>query len=144
MKPFQVETIIDAPVPEVWGVLVDTEAWPTWESGVLRVEGHPSPGSKLRVVSEANPKRAFALRVTEMESPTTMVWTGGMPLGLFRGVRKFHLAAQGDASSFTMREDYSGPLVALISKSMPDLQPSFEKFARGLKARAEQETRRVP
>ena len=36
-----------------------------------------------------------------------------------------------------MREEYSGPMVPLIWRSMPDLQPSFDKFARGLKARVE-------
>jgi hypothetical protein len=37
-----------------------------------------------------------------------------------------------------MREEYTGPLLALIWRSMPDLRPSFEQFAVGLKARAEE------
>jgi hypothetical protein len=37
-----------------------------------------------------------------------------------------------------MREEYTGPMLPLIWRSIPDLQPSFEQFARGLKARAEQ------
>jgi hypothetical protein len=36
-----------------------------------------------------------------------------------------------------MREEYTGPLLGPIWRSMPDLGPSFEQFARGLKARAE-------
>ena len=61
-----------------------------------------------------------------------------MPLGLFRGVRPFRLAPEGDGTTrFTMREEYSGPLLAVIWRSMPDLGPSFEQFARGLKQRAE-------
>ena len=36
-----------------------------------------------------------------------------------------------------MREQFSGPLLPLISRSMPDLQPSFDQFARGLKTRVE-------
>ena len=36
-----------------------------------------------------------------------------------------------------MREEYRGPLLPLIWRSMPDLGPSFEQFARGLKRRAE-------
>ena len=38
---------------------------------------------------------------------------------------------------FTMREEYSGPLLPLIWRSMPDLGPSFRQFASGLKQRAE-------
>ena len=56
----------------------------------------------------------------------------------FAGVRTFTLSPAGSgATSFTMREEYSGPLLPLIWRSMPDLQPSFDQFARGLKARAE-------
>jgi hypothetical protein len=42
-----------------------------------------------------------------------MTWSGGMPLGLFRGVR------------------------TLIWRSMPDLGPSFRQFADGLMERVE-------
>jgi hypothetical protein len=38
---------------------------------------------------------------------------------------------------FRMREEYSGPLLPLVWRSMPDLGPSFARFARGLKQRAE-------
>ena len=36
-----------------------------------------------------------------------------------------------------MREEYSGLMLPLIWKSIPDLNPSFEKFAAGLKRLAE-------
>jgi hypothetical protein len=67
-----------------------------------------------------------------------MVWKGGMPLGLFKGVRTFTLSPQPDGMTrFTMREEFTGPLLPLIWRSMPDLGPSFAQFAAGLKARAE-------
>jgi hypothetical protein len=67
-----------------------------------------------------------------------MTWTGGMPLGLFRGVRTFTVTGDGDhASTFRMREVFSGPLLGMVSRRMPDLAPSFEKFADGLKSRCE-------
>jgi hypothetical protein len=67
-----------------------------------------------------------------------MVWSGGMPLGLFRGVRTFTLSPQGNGTTrFTVREEYTGPLLPMIWRSMPDLGPSFAQFASGLKARAE-------
>ena len=61
-----------------------------------------------------------------------------MRLGLFRGVRTFTLTPEGGSTRFVMREEYTGPMLPLVWRSMPDLQPSFEQFARGLKARAEQ------
>ena len=66
-----------------------------------------------------------------------MTWTGGMPLGLFKGVRTFSLTPESGGTRFKMREEYSGPLLPLIWRSMPDLQPSFDQFAAGLKAHAE-------
>ncbi len=66
-----------------------------------------------------------------------MTWAGGMPLGLFKGVRTFALTPEDGTTRFTMREEYSGPMLPLIWRSMPDLQPSFDQFAAGLKARAE-------
>jgi hypothetical protein len=42
-----------------------------------------------------------------------------------------------DGEKITVREEYSGPLVGLMGRSIPDLQPSFDKFVNGLKARAE-------
>jgi hypothetical protein len=76
--------------------------------------------------------------VTEFTPGARMTWSGGMPLGLFKGVRTFTLAPGSDgATRFTMREEYTGPLLPLIWRSMPDLGPSFRQFADGLKARAE-------
>jgi hypothetical protein len=90
-----------------------------------------------RALEEANPKRAFPVKVTEFAPAERMVWSGGMPLGLFKGVRTFTLAPEDGATRFAMREEYTGSMLPLVWRSMPDLQPSFEQFAAGLKARAE-------
>ena len=36
-----------------------------------------------------------------------------------------------------MRESFSGPLLPLMRRSMPDFGPSFEQYAAGLKELAE-------
>ena len=103
-----------------------------------RVDGRIAPGEKITVRSQANPGRAFPVKVTEFDPGRRMAWSGGMPLGLFKGVRTFSLAPGTDGTTrFTMREEYRGPLLPLIWRSMPDLGPSFRQFANGLKRRAE-------
>ena len=77
---------IAAPPETVWQVLVDGANYPTWDSGVVRVEGEIVAGGKIKVFSEISPDRAFPVTVSLHESEQ-MVWTGGMPLGLFKGVR---------------------------------------------------------
>ena len=137
MKSYDAAATIDAPPEAVWAILTDAPAYAQWDSGVQEVDGRIAPGEKIKVVSEANPGRAFPVKVTGFEPARSMVWSGGMPLGLFKGVRTFTLAPEGEATRFTMREEYTGPMLPLIWRSMPDLGPSFEQFARGLKARAE-------
>ena len=60
-----------------------------------------------------------------------------MPLGLFKGVRTYTLTPEGNRTAFTMREEYTGPLLGMMWRSMPDLGPSFKQFVNGLKARVE-------
>ncbi len=98
---------------------------------MVSVEGRIALGERIKVTSEANPKRAFPVTVSELEPPRRMVWSGGMPLGLFKGVRTFQLRpASGGITRFEMREEYSGPMLPLIWRSMPDLGPSFEPTPR--------------
>jgi hypothetical protein len=137
MRHYESTAAIDARPEAVWAVLTDAPAYPEWDSGVVRVEGKIAPREKIKVVSEASPKRAFPVEVTAFSPAERMVWSGGMPLGLFRGVRTFTLTPENGSTRFVMREEYTGPMLPLIWRSMPDLQPSFDQFARGLKARAE-------
>lgn len=138
MKEYTASAPIRADPATIWAILVDAPNYASWDSGVVRVEGRIAPGEKIKVISEANPGRSFPVRVTGLVPGQSMIWTGGMPLGLFNGVRTFTLTPQGDGTTtFSMREEYTGPLLSLIWKSMPDLGPSFRQFAEGLKARAE-------
>jgi hypothetical protein len=135
---FEASSVIHAKPAEIWPVLVDGAGYANWDSGVDRVEGTIAPGQKLKVHVQANPGRAFLVRVAEFRPGEFMRWTGGMPLGLFRGNRTYRLDPQDDGTTrFTMREEYTGPLAGLIWKSIPDLGPSFRQFADGLKKRVE-------
>ena len=138
MKSFEASAQIEASPDTIWAILTDAPNYATWDSGVVRVDGRIAPGERITVVSEVNPGRTFPVEVVEFSPGRRMVWSGGMPLGLFKGVRTFTLAPQGDAATqFTMREEYSGLLAPLIVRSIPDLNPSFTRFANGLKRRAE-------
>jgi hypothetical protein len=139
MKHYEATADIDASADSIWAVLTDGPGYADWDSGLIELDGTVAPGEKLKLRPEVNPKRTFPVAVTEFDAPTRMTWTGGMPLGLFKGVRTFRLepTAGAGATRFTMREEYSGPMLPLIWRSMPDLGPSFQQFARGLKERAE-------
>jgi hypothetical protein len=138
VKFYEATSTIGADPDTIWKVLTDGAAYPDWDSGVTRVDGDIAPGAKLKLHVAVSPKRAFPVRVTEFVPGQRMRWTGGMPLGLFRGERTFTLAAQpGGDTVFTLREEYTGPMLPLIWRSIPDLGPSFRQFAHGLKERVE-------
>jgi hypothetical protein len=138
MKSYDATATIQASPERIWEILTDSGGYPSWDSGVQGIDGTIAPGNKITVRSEANPGRAFPVKVTEFDPGRSMTWSGGMPLGLFNGVRTYRLSPAGDgATRFDMREEYTGPLLPLIWRTMPDLGPSFQQFAAGLKARAE-------
>jgi uncharacterized protein YndB with AHSA1/START domain len=138
MRYFEATSTIEAPADQVWAVLLDAQAWPTWDSGVEDVRGTIDGGARITIRSKAAPGRAFPVKVTTVEPPKRLVFTGGMPLGLFKGVRTYSLSANADgATVFHLREEYTGLLLGLIWKSIPDLGPSFVQFAEGLKKRVE-------
>ena len=141
MKHFEVRRLIDASPDRVWAMLTNAEALVSGGLGVTRMEGAIADGAALTVWSEASPGRAFAVRVTEFTPSQRMVWTGGLPLGLFTGVRQFALTPKGTQTEFHMREEFSGWLAPLIGHTIPDLTSTFERFASGLALLAEGQTR---
>jgi hypothetical protein len=138
MRYFEASSIIAADSEAVWAVLSDGPGWATWDSGVDGVEGRIAGGETVKIRSQAAPGRAFRVKVTAFEPSARLRFSGGLPLGLFRGVRTYELTpAAGGGIAFRVREEYTGPLLGLIWRSMPDLGPSFERFASGLKLRVE-------
>ncbi len=138
MKTFHAATNIKASPKRVWKFLTDTASYPNWDPGTIRIEGKIVEGGTITAYSKLSPKRAFPVKVIELVPNQRMVWMGGMPLGLFKGVRTFTLKPQADGSTdFDLREVFSGPLLPLIGRSLPDMTQTFADFAAGLKARAE-------
>jgi hypothetical protein len=138
MKRFSASTNIKASKETIWKIITDAPNYPTWDPGVIRIEGTIAPGQKITAYSKLNPNRPFPAKVTEFVPVERMVWSGGMPLGLFKGVRTFKLIPKGDGSiDFTLSEEFSGPLLPMIGGSIPDMTQNFQDFVAGLKARAE-------
>jgi hypothetical protein len=138
MTSFSTAIRIKASPDVIWAILTDARGWTDWNTTVDRVEGTIALGQKVTVHAKVSPGRAFPVQVTEFVPGQRMVWTGGMPLGLFKGIRTYTLRKQSDGSAeFAMQEVYSGLMAPMITRSLPDLQPAFDEFAAALKARAE-------
>lgn len=137
MKEFKANTTIHAPPEKVWAVLTHVAAWPEWDPSCERIEGRVALGEKIKAFTKLSPGRAFPVKVSELVANQKMTWSGGMPLGLFKGVRTFTLTPRAEGTEFTLHEVFSGPLLALIGGTIPDMTQAFAGFVKGLKARAE-------
>jgi hypothetical protein len=139
MKEFSASTTINAAPEKVWAILMDLAKYPEWDPVAERIEGRVALGEKITAYTKLSPGRAFPAKVTELVPERKMVWTGGMPLGLFTGVRTFTLTPKGDGvTEFTLHEKFSGPMMPLIGRSLPDMTEPFAGFVAGLKKRAEE------
>lgn len=138
MKTYSATTTIKASPETIWRILTDAPNYPAWDPWADRIEGTIAPGAKITAYTKLSRDRAFPVKVTEFVPGRQMTWTGGLPLGLFKGARTFTLAPRGDGSiDFTVRETFSGPLLPLFARTLPDMTKPFEDFVAGLKARAE-------
>lgn len=132
VKQFSTTRTIAAPVERVWSILTDAAAYPSWNPTVVSLTGDLRLGGRIALVSTLDPKRTFKLKVSEMSAPSRMVWSSGMPFGLFRGTRTFLLGDRGGSTEFSMTEVFSGPMAGLITKAIPDMTESFDQFAAAL------------
>jgi len=136
MKFVEVARCIDASPSTVWSYLSDPQALVDADTGLERIDGQFTKGKRF-VLRAALIPRDFKITVSELIQDRLMVWESGMPLGLFKGVRRFSLEASGTSTQFHMREEFTGLMLSVIWKSMPDLQPSFDQFADALKQLSE-------
>ncbi len=137
-KTYSVQRSIHARPERIWSLLTDPARYTSWNPAVVPLQGKIAPGETLKLVSAVNPKRTFSLNVTELEPERRMVWSAGMPLGLFKGVQTFSLRSlEDDRTEFSMEETYTGALAGLITRAVPDLTESFGQFADGLKVASE-------
>ncbi len=136
MKTLEVTRIISASPETVWKNLTNPRVLVEGDTGIERIDGRFAKNSSF-VLRAAVAPRDFTIKVTAFEPNKLMVWESGMPFGLFKGVRRFTLESTETTTRFHMQEDFSGLMLPLIWKSMPDLQPSFDKFADALKRLSE-------
>lgn len=138
MKEYGASTVINAPPQTIWTLLTDAASFRQWDPNVESIEGTIAKGEKVTVHTTLS-DRAFPVTVSVFDPPQRMTWSSGMPLGLFKGERTFTLTPQDDGTTrYDVREQFTGLLLSLIGRSIPDLTESFQQHAEGLKAAAEQ------
>lgn len=132
---------IVAPPERIWKLLTDAARFPSWNSTVTRIDGEIALGAKLALRVPLDPKRTFHPKVTRLVANREMEWRDGFA-PMFRGIRTFALTPGATGvTTFEMTETFSGLMLPMIAKSLPDFGPAFETYAADLARAAEKEPR---
>jgi len=107
---------IDGTAQRVWDVLADFAEYPRWNPFVLKVDGTPKAGERIRFWFEL--PRGFrapaCATIVKAETGIELRWAGGLP-GLFRAEHYFLIERIGPARlRFRHGEIFSGLLVPII------------------------------
>lgn len=128
---------IKAVPAKIWKLLTDAEDFPRWNSTVQNIEGKIEPEETIKLQATINPKRTFKIKISEFEPNKKMIWQDGFA-PMFQGVRTFTLTDNHDGTtSFSMVEVFSGLMLPVIARSLPDFAPVFEQYVSDLKKEAE-------
>jgi hypothetical protein len=128
---------IHAPAKKIWSLLTNAKDFPRWNSTVTSIEGEIALGKKLALQVPLAPGRTFKPKVIELDPEKKMVWGDGAA-PMFKGRRSYTLTTRADGSvDFSMVEVFSGLMLPMIKKSLPDFAPAFEQYAEDLKREAE-------
>jgi demethylmenaquinone methyltransferase/2-methoxy-6-polyprenyl-1,4-benzoquinol methylase len=137
MRRIEAEVEIEAPAERVWEVLIDFAAYPGWNPFMAEVHGEARLGAILRARLEAPgaPRLRARLRVTKVEPPCELRWTGTR--GLVRGERVITITPVDDGRvRLAQYTDFAGLLAQLLG-FLDRYEPAMAAMNAALKARAE-------
>jgi hypothetical protein len=114
---------------------------PTIPNGIHGLNGLKARSDRdngVKAFTKLSPGCAFPVTVTEFVPKDRMTWSGGIPFGLFKGVRRFNLSPSGDGSVvFTVREEFTGPPVIVVGTFLT----RHDETVRGLRGEIESPAR---
>ena len=124
----RVEVSIRSSPDRIWALLTNAQDFPRWNSTVTSIDGEIRGGHRIRIHVPGT-DRTFTPLISNLVPAAHMTWTGGFA-PLFKGVRTFELTPRRDGSTtFVMEERFSGLMMPIAGRAMPDFGPVFERYA---------------
>ena len=141
MKRFTASIAIKAAPEAVWRALADVATWPTWDPTTDGAEGMVEKGGQLTFRSAEAPGQALKVKITALDEPFLLQWTGGVPPA-FNTQRTHRVTPQqsedgGQASLVEVTEELSGPMLRMVERQLPDIDKLLNEFLGGLRKRVE-------
>ena len=142
MRQIFTEFDVDAPVDQVWSVLVDIEKWREWNPFIPEISGEVSVGSRLKIRIEppGGKPMSFKATVSCVQENRDFIWVGFIPIpGAFRGEHIFELRPIDDSHTKVIhREEFSGWMLPFLWKNLDkDARAGFQLMSEALKNEVE-------
>ena len=135
------ETIINAPIENVWNILIDVEKYNQWNPLLYRANGKIKEG-EIVIVSAKTATKDMRLKckVTKVEPLRELTWTFSIiHTFLFQGVHTFRLEPGEGGVKFIDREKFTGLLLPTQAKDLKtNGLAAMIEMGIALKTRAEQ------
>lgn len=136
------EILIESSADKVWKTFIDFARYPEWNPFIPKIIGEPRKGVKLEVhLNIPNEKKEMVYKalVLNVEENKELRWVGKMPLGLFRGERRFFIEVINEKRvRFIHSEKFTGVLVGLVKKKINvNGRQGFENMNKALKMECE-------
>ena len=137
MKKYSASATMHAAPDTVWKIITDAAGYPKWDLSMDHVEGTLMLGEQVKFFTKLSPN-AFPVKVTAFEPNRIMVLTGGLPLGLFKSERTHTLTSDdGVKTIFKTEEIFSGLLLPVFGRNIPDMTENFQNFVTAVKRQSE-------
>ncbi len=129
---------IDAPAEQVWDVVTDFAAYPSWNPLLTSVQGNLRMGGSLKVSTSFLP---IPLRATVKvaDKPHQFEWEDHVPLNLLTPVFSVNLVPLSENSTrVIIQESFTGPLLPIASRQLDrQMPPLYEAMAEALAKQVE-------
>jgi hypothetical protein len=139
MKEIHTEIIINAPANKVWKLLTDFEKYPGWNPFIVKIEGMPRKGEKIKVyLRSAMTRINFNATIINTEPGRELRWVGHLFFpGLLDGEHIFIIEPIGkNKIRFTHSERFTG-LLSFLGGLNKLTRSGLNDMNRDLKACAE-------
>ncbi len=135
-------TPIEAPVEKAWEVLIDTDAYGSWNPFVRRIDGRLIVGEHIEVDLQLQGRKLQTMkpRLVTVEPGRSFEWLGHIgPRGVFDGRHRFEVRPAGDARcELVQSEVLSGAMVPFFKKMLTGPTPdAFIALNEAFKKRVE-------
>ena len=128
MKRIETRKEISATAGEIWDVLLDFPSYEIWNPMVVAISGQPQMGRalKVKIAMKSGRRMTFRPKVVEYEAGRRFAWLGKVGVGgLFDGLHRFVIEANGSTATFVHSEEFRGLLPPLLGKLLRDTHDSI-------------------